>query len=343
MALNCGANTSLDSLNEVRDNIKSALAEGKAALGDLQSKVSEATAQFEGLKAEIEENVSSLQEDLQGLSTKFGEEFAAAQSELLEKWGDVVDAAQLDQYVASIPSLDDILSGSASLPDLCTTVENIAVKINEDGTKEKIQKAAAALKPNIKMPEIPKFESVVNDLSTQVSTGNPSSGLTYSTIAATAPLSQTTAYFNGRNARLRQEYEVKIAALKEERQVRRADPLYKSILKKTKDSGLKGAQLQERGLLTTEENDFRVKFITEILDPIRDLKYSWNIVGTLLSAYEDVVATITTEANWLVADSAARNDSRITASDIALLDELYAAADAKADLLIGYANYLGKI
>ena len=342
MALNCGTNLSLDGLNDVRDEIKNALTQGKDALADLQSKVSEATAQFEGLKAEIEENVSSFQEDLQALSTKFGEEFAAAQNDLREKWGDVVD--DIEGTLATIPSIDDIISGQASLPDLCKEVENIAVKINEDGTKEKIVKAAAAIKPNVKPIEVPKFEPIVVDRSTQPSTANPYTNVAYSYLTEV-----TVKHFDVRNEIIRVNYSAPYDELKLLLTEGRQDPLYKSIKKKMKDSGLKGGQLQKQGLLTQEENKFRTDLIRDVLEPLDVLKYSWTKIATANSVYEDVVGLGSNASqkeidDWAFVYNFLRNeDPKITPTDIAILDQLVALADANAELLIGWYNYTNRV
>jgi hypothetical protein len=244
--LSCGNNTALDEIKTAAAEMKAKLAEGKAALAELSAKKDEALAKLDGLKAKVDDSVSNFQEDLAKLSTKFGVEYELAKVELSKKYDGVVDG--LSDKLNSIPSLEDILTGKATLPDICKTVENIAVKINADGTKEKIIKAPAAATPNVKAEDPPKFEPTVVAVAEQPSVASPSGMSRTQVINA-----YVDNYENPLNSRIAGFWDSVIAAQEASIKESKALPEYTAVAAKIRSTGKKGGVLKSEGLLSTEE------------------------------------------------------------------------------------------
>lgn len=338
MGLPCGDNEALGQLTSLADELKAKLAEGKAALGDLSSLQDQITEKLGELKMpELEIPASSLQEDLQALSTKFGQEFSDAQTELREKWGDFVD--DIEDKIASIPSLDQILSGEASLPNLCETVENLEIQttVDEEGNEvqELVQKAAPGATPNVNSEPIPDFSSAMN----QAFSGLSSSGSGESFISASInygtevefPVSSIFGtYFTPARERL----DGLRATWKQTSE-------WRSIQALARESGLTYSELVEQGLLTSDQervNQLRLGYAGFVAENNRISAAAQDI--TL--AHKKLIVGIINQEQFDQALAAFKEENaNVYNAELlfSMIDEVIAHQESKSDVIISFNRY----
>ena len=107
MTLNCGKSEALDALNEKRDEIKAALAQGKAGLADLQSKATEAITALNSVKVPLPSvAVPNLQEDINNVVNQATADINTALTQLPTQianfqatWGEVLSDSEIQGYI----------------------------------------------------------------------------------------------------------------------------------------------------------------------------------------------------------------------------------------------------
>tara|TARA_B100000287_G_scaffold176439_1_gene166435 strand:+ start:7037 stop:8113 length:1077 start_codon:yes stop_codon:yes gene_type:complete len=194
MSLNCGNNVSLDALNGMRDEIKTALSQGKAGLATMQAKAAEAVAKLNEIKVPLPSvALPSLQEDLNTLITNATADLNIASISLpthietfKTTWGSVLSDTELQGYIDQATSLVNgaISSGGLSGFDPCKLFPNKEIK---DGKVDTKAKKAETPNTNATEPEesAATLDTVAEVLAKQASE-LPSvvspSGLTYMTV-----------------------------------------------------------------------------------------------------------------------------------------------------------------
>lgn len=197
MAL-CGENGLLEKLGELGDELEAKLAEGKAALADIQSKIAEAQEQLESIKLPSIPIKESLQEALEKLKSAIGPERSALEAELKEKFGDAVENLndlmtamrnpideikfQADLRAAQLELANAIASGDVGAAlqlaqDKLAALQKFEINICDDvgnfqfdpATGKALQEAAESLIPNVEplVEELNEFV-VDNDLATRL-------------------------------------------------------------------------------------------------------------------------------------------------------------------------------
>ena len=341
MGLPCGDNEALGALSDLGNSLKEKLAAGKDALGDLSSLQDQITAKLGDLKMpELEIPNSSLQEDLQALSTKFGQEFSDAQTALREKWGDFVD--DIDEKISSIPSLDQILSGDATLPDLCKEVENLELATTTDAEGNTVAtpvlKAAPAATPNVNAEAPPDFESAINQAFSRLSTGNSASGESFISVAFDYGIEVDGAvavifgkYFNPAREKLDE--------LKAEWE---DTPEWRAVKALARDTGLTYAELSAEGHLTSDQaavNRLRLAYAGEAAA----LNKISADTQELVKGHKKLMVGVMTQDRFDVGWSHFKELYGDDTALIAMVEEVFAHQVEKKDLIIRFNNYTNQL
>ena len=158
MTLNCGKSEALDALNEKRDEIKAALAQGKAGLADLQSKATEAITALNSVKVPLPSvAVPNLQEDINNVVNQATADINTALTQLPTQianfqatWGEVLSDSEIQGY---IDEMTNVVTGAVTDPtslldfDPCSSFPNKVIETADDGTKTEATKAPAVTTP----------------------------------------------------------------------------------------------------------------------------------------------------------------------------------------------------
>lgn len=340
MALNCGENSALAEIKEQAAALKEKLAGGLDALGDLGGIQDTLNEKLNGLKEALPEiPTSSLQEDLQALSTKFGQELSDAQTALREKWGDIVD--DIEDKIASIPSLDQLLSGEFEMPNLCETIENIELQttVDENGNQVNtvVQKAAPAATPNASAPPVPAFESTVVSASSQPSAVSPS-GLSRDQ-ALSAWLNQI---YMPASERHRDFFNARTEELNAEGAAVRATDEFKSIISKCRETGFKGGELEEKGMLTDAEIALRARYFVWA-DGVDAYKEDMTVHENLYINHRRYLIGTVSDDEWDGFLTAAEEMLSSTPGAFESAQEIIALQENRKQLILDYNSYTNKV
>lgn len=276
MTLNCGNNTSLDSLNSIRDTIKGKLAEGKSALGDLQSQATSGLSALNGLKVEIPSDLRSLQTDLNSLLSNVQGDFASAVAQFKQNWGDVLPTDEINGYVNQIQNAGTDF-------DICSAIPN---KELTGGTVK--AKAPAAVTPNTNMTKPAEFTPTVTD----ARVGKITSTMTAWTDERIELSKQRDKYFK----------KIRDGFLAEQKTMR-SEPHYDAIKAKVKETGKKSSQLVEEGSLSEAEIQFRQKYNAKG-DEIRFIETREAAIVYVIIAYEAVLVSELEESEFAKIENA---------------------------------------
>ena len=335
----CGNNEALDAINEVRDGIKDALAEGKAALADIQSKASEALSELNNFKVELPDT-TSLQGDIQALIGQVQGDFAGALAEFQEAWGSVLSSEEIQGYIDQVTS---IASDPLSLLefDPCKDIPNIEFETTTDENGEtvrtRVDKALASLTPNVNPTAIEAFSPQVLDISAQPSTNSPS-GETRSTVFSDYIRLIGTPSRNAITA----HYKTILDPLYAIRKELKADPLWPEVQRKTRKQNFNVEEFRRRNKLTTEEQRFYERYITEAEDPIEIARLRKTKVSELMTVYERT-ATDMVEAQAYTEALATFNRNEGASDDASLIEELKGIIDDNLEAAKAKANYDGRL
>lgn len=338
--LQCGQNEALNAISELTGSIKSALADGKAALGELNNIQGQLLEKLNEVQTpEFAGQISSFQEDIQALQTKVGEEFAQAKQAVLEKYEGAVN--DLEEIVSSIPSLEDILNG-VEIPNVCDELPRVEIResVDEAGNviREVAQLAAEAPVSSGVAEPAAAFESSVVDLGSQPSTTSPS-GLSrtdvYSSFLSDVylPVTELTRDFW-------EEVADRVATQLDEF---KEEPEFNSIMDKMRTNGITGAELQERGLLTESEIEFRGRFV-EWRENDRD-RYTptQNLFINTITTHKRYLVGAVNEEFWNGFLEGALAELELYDGADTVLQEIIDLQESKRDVIQNYNRYSNRV
>jgi len=194
MTLNCGNNATLDSLNGMRDEIKTALAEGKAGLAAMESKAAEAIAKLNELKVPLPSvALPNLQVDLNSLVTTLTADLGNASINLpsqitafKDTWSSVLSDTELQGYIDQATSVVNgaISSGGLSGFDPCKMFPNKEIKDGKIDTKAKKAETpnTNATEPEESAATLGTVAEVLAKQASELPSVVSPSGLTYMTV-----------------------------------------------------------------------------------------------------------------------------------------------------------------
>ena len=300
MTLNCGKSEALDALNEKRDEIKAALAQGKAGLADLQSKATEAITALNSVKVPLPSvAIPNLQEDINSVVTNLTSGLDIANpltgasalaslpgkiAEFKATWASVLPADEVQSYIDTMTStVTNAVIDPTSLNDFdpCKQFPNKIIETADDGTKKEAVKAKAvatpttnAVKPEESAPPAPTPQVHLEEQPDQKPSEVSPSGYTRNVV-----LTDWKAVNDPIRARRVEHFKKAKKDKKEAVKAYRADndAVRKTIKALMKSTGKKPAQLAEENAFNEEQQKYYDKF--------NELKYEYKLVSVRQANY----------------------------------------------------------
>lgn len=158
----CGKNEALDSITAKVDEIKGKLAEGMAALGDLESKAQEALGELQAALPELP-TATSLQADLSAALAGAQSDFSAALADFKETWGDKLSDSEIQEYFDKI---NEVISDPTALLDFDPCKEFPNKELDDTGAV--VVKPKVIETPTVKPEKTPSFTEIATTLSAKV-------------------------------------------------------------------------------------------------------------------------------------------------------------------------------
>jgi len=158
----CGKNEALDSITAKVDEIKGKLAEGMAALGDLESKAQEALGELQAALPELP-TATSLQADLNAALAGAQSDFSAALADFKETWGDKLSESEIQEYFDKI---SEVISDPTALLDFDPCKEFPNKELDDTGAV--VVKPKVIETPTVKPEKTKSFSEITTSISAKL-------------------------------------------------------------------------------------------------------------------------------------------------------------------------------
>jgi len=158
----CGKNEALDSIMGKVDEIKGKLAEGMAALGDLESKAQEALGELNAALPELP-SATSLQADLNTAIAAAQADFSAALADFKATWGDKLSDSEIQEYFDKI---NEVISDPTALLDFDPCKEFPNKELDDTGAV--VVKPKVIETPTVKPEKTESFLEIATTLSAKM-------------------------------------------------------------------------------------------------------------------------------------------------------------------------------